>query len=81
MSDVGARKIAFVREYIDSEGLKLIGEDLGDIYPRKVLYHPPSGKVRVKKLRSLHNSTIVEREEQYKKSLQKAPVTGEVELF
>ncbi len=81
MSDVGARNISFVRQYIVSEGLKLVGEDLGDIHPRKVLYHPPSGKVRVKKLRSLHNTTIVEREENYKKSIQKEPVTGEIELF
>ena len=29
-----------------AEGFRVIGEDLGDVYPRKVLYDPASGSVR-----------------------------------
>lgn len=50
LSDVGARNIRFAREYVRSCGLRLLGEDLGDRYPRKVLYDPASGAVRVKRL-------------------------------
>ncbi|HEX4052180.1 MAG TPA: hypothetical protein VHY19_15025 [Steroidobacteraceae bacterium] len=50
LSDVGARNIQFAREYVRSCGLSLLGEDLGDRYPRKVLYDPASGAVRVKRL-------------------------------
>jgi chemotaxis protein CheD len=50
LSDVGARNIQFAREYLRAEGLRVLGEDLGDLYPRKVLYDPASGAVRVKRL-------------------------------
>ncbi|HEY7929691.1 MAG TPA: hypothetical protein VID71_06750 [Steroidobacteraceae bacterium] len=50
LSDVGARNIQFARDYVRGCGLSLLGEDLGDRYPRKVLYDPRSGAVRVKRL-------------------------------
>ncbi|MDH5614559.1 MAG: chemoreceptor glutamine deamidase CheD, partial [Gammaproteobacteria bacterium] len=63
------------------EGLKLVTADLGDIYPRKVIYFPETGKVKVKKLRSLHNDTIIQRESAYMHDLEDKPVEGNVELF
>ncbi len=81
MTDIGMRNINFVRDYIKTEGLKLLTADLGDIYPRKVIYFPESGKVKVKKLRSLHNNTIIERESTYMHELEEKPVEGDVELF
>ena len=81
MSDVGLRNIAFAREYLQVEKLELVGEDVGDIYPRKVMYDPMTGKVKVKKLRTLHNETIIKREEEYQHDIEDKPVAGEVELF
>jgi len=48
-TDIGARNIEFVRQYVRDEGFNVVGEDLGDIYPRKVVYFPDTGKIRVKK--------------------------------
>ena len=79
--DVGRRNIDFVREYVQMEELNLVAEDLGDIYPRKVVYNPKTGKVRVKKLRSMHTRTIVERETSYMNQLKTEPPSGDVELF
>ena len=81
MTDIGQRNIAFVREFVATEGLKLLGEDLGDVYPRKVVYWPQSGRVQVKKLRSMHNDTIVARETHYLDDLVQQPDAGEAELF
>ena len=81
MTDIGRKNIDFVEQYIRAEGLKVTGRDLGDIYPRKVYYAPFSGKAFVKKLRSLHNNTIVERETEYLNKLKQKPVDGSVELF
>lgn len=81
MTDIGRRNIEFIRDYLSTEGLQVAAEDLGDIYPRKVLYHPPSGRVRIKRLRSLHNDTIVQRETRYLQELECRPVEGAVELF
>jgi chemotaxis protein CheD len=81
MANIGDKNIAFVRRYLQTEGMKVVAEDVGDIYPRKVVYHPISGKVRVKKMRSMHNDTIRAREQRYMKDLDKGHVSGDVELF
>jgi chemotaxis protein CheD len=81
MTNIGQQNIDFVREYIKAEGLNLIGEEVGDIYPRKVRYHPLTGKVNVKKLRAMHNDTIRSREESYLHEIEQKPVSGDVELF
>jgi chemotaxis protein CheD len=80
-TDVGGRNIKFVIKYLAAEGLQIAAQDLGDIYPRKIVYDPFTGKVQVKKLRSLHNDTIVQRETGYMKVLQEGPVSGDIELF
>lgn len=81
MTDVGQRNIAFVRDYLAAEGLTAIAEDVGDIYPRMVVYFPATGVAKVKRLRSLHTNLIVSQEENYVERIAAEPVGGEVELF
>lgn len=81
MTDVGRRNIDFILDYIHVESLNVIAKDLGDIYPRKVVFHPTSGKVKVKKIRSLHNETIAQRENEYMSKLDVEPVESEIDLF
>ena len=80
-ADVGNRNIQFALDYVATEGLQVTSHDLGDIFPRKVVYDPMSGKVQVKKLRSQHNNTIVQRERGYMDALNQNDVSGDVELF
>ena len=81
MTDIGMRNITFARDYLATEELKVLSEDLGDVYPRMVVYFPATGKVQVKRLRSLHTNTIAAQENQYLESIKKKPVGGEIELF
>jgi chemotaxis protein CheD len=81
MTDVGAGNIEFVRNYMRTEGFDVAGEDLGDVYPRKVHFYPETGLVRVKKLLSTRNDTIFARERNYLQQVSAAPQTGDVELF
>jgi len=81
MTDVGHANIEFVRTYMRTEGFSVVGEDLGDIYPRKVHFHPETGRVRVKKLLSTRNDTIYARERTYLHTVNSAPQSGDVELF
>lgn len=81
MTDVGQRNIEFVHEYLRTEGLRIAAEDLGDIFPRKVYYFPQTGTVKLKKLRSLHDTTIADREHEYLNGIIRKPVAGEVDLF
>ena len=81
MTDVGMRNISFARDYLETEGLKIISEDVGETFPRMVVYFPATGKVRVKRLRSLHTNTIVDMETKYLKAIVEKPVSGDIELF
>ena len=81
MTDIGRRNIEFVLDYVETEGLRLIARDLGGDCPRKVVYHPGSGRVQVKKLQSLRNETVLEREAAYMDELVTQPVEGSVDLF
>ncbi len=79
--NVGDRNAIFVRKFLKEERIKVTGEDLLDIYPRKVYYFPKTGKVLVKKLKNMHNDTLVKREEAYASKLKVADVGGEIDLF
>ena len=81
MTDVGLRNITFARDYLQTEGLKVISEDVGETFPRMVVYFPATGKVRVKRMRSLHNNTIIELETTYLHTIEDKPVSGGIELF
>jgi len=79
--NVGDRNADFVRNYLKEEGIRVTGEDLNDIYPRKVYFFPKTGKVLVKKLKQLNNYTIMKREESYASKLKTNDVGGDVDLF
>lgn len=79
--NVGERNAEFVKKFLRAEGIKVTGEDLNDIYPRKVYFFPRSGRVLVKKLKQMNNYTIVKREQTYASQLRSSAVAGDVELF
>ena len=80
-NNVGDRNAEFVRDYLETEQISVVAEDLLDIYPRKVYYFPATGRVMVKKLKSLHNTTLLDREMEYSLRIKKTPVCGEIDLF
>lgn len=80
-TNVGDRNAAFVKKFLKEEGIRVTGEDLLDIYPRKVYYFPKTGKVLVKKLKQLNNYTLVKREEAYASKLKTNDVGGDIDLF
>lgn len=80
-TNVGVRNANFVKTFLKNEGIKVTGEDLLDVFPRKVYYFPKTGRVLVKKLKELNNFTVVKREEAYASKLKTNDVGGEVDLF
>jgi len=81
MTDVGNRNISFVRDYLKTESLRVVAEDVGDVFPRMVVYFPATGTVKVKRLRSLHNNVIVSQEKAYIDTVVSKPISGDIELF
>ncbi|MDY0136049.1 MAG: chemoreceptor glutamine deamidase CheD [Thiomicrospira sp.] len=81
MTNIGWYNIGFVFDYIYTEGFKVVSQDIGDVYPRKVMYYPLSGRVRVRRLNAMHNQSLVDQESQYFHNIEHKPVEGDVELF
>lgn len=81
IANVGERNSLFVMEYLQNEEIPVVAQDLQDIYPRKVYFWPHSGRVLIKKLKTLHNDTVVLREQEYGMRIRSSKVAGDVELF
>lgn len=79
--DIGKKNIEFVFEYLKMERFSVLSEDVGDVYPRKVNFFPLSGIAKVKKLKKLHNQTIISRENTYLENIKHTPVESDIELF
>jgi len=82
-SDTGVPQlnIRFIREFLRTEGIPLLAEDLGGYAARYVLFDTASGTARVKRLGGLEvQATVVEREHQQSahRTLQSS---GEITLF
>jgi len=78
---VGKRNIDFIRGYAKMEGYAIAAEDLGGTQPRKVVYFPVEGRVKVRRLRPIENRSIADREQIYMSSIGKQSDGGDVELF
>jgi chemotaxis protein CheD len=78
---VGEKNARFVLDYLKTEGIQVLSQDLLDVYPRKIYFFPASGRVLVKKLLRQHNETLARREREYADRLTETPQSGDIELF
>ena len=81
--NVGERNTDFVTQYLQTERIPIVSEDVLDIYPRKVVYFPTTGKAMVKRLAHAHPEALVERERATGSAVQlaKNSAGGSVDLF
>lgn len=85
LTDVGAKNIEFVHEFLTNEGYRIAGEDVGGSYARRVMFKPFSGRAFVKRLDSAAASTVAQEELSIVGSRRArvpvAPVQDDIELF
>lgn len=82
--DVGKQNVDFVFQFLEKENLRVMAQDVGDIYPRKVLYFPDTGSVKVKKLKTGQKELVAREVEQQEKrylDTMAKPVSSDIELF
>ncbi len=80
-AQVGEKNAQFVLDYLNTERIPVVAQDLLDVYPRKVYFFPANGRVMMKKLVRVKNDTLIEREREYQARLRRDNVQGDVELF
>lgn len=79
---IGDKNAAFAIEYLELEGIRLVGRDVGDKWPRKVRYYPVSGRAMMRKLRRDDDYRNVRREEEgYRSQITKPVIGNDVDLF
>ena len=81
LTNVGWYNIGFAFDYLHTEGFKVVSQDIGDIYPRKIVYYPQTGRVKVRRLNAMHTQTLSDQELSYISNVQSKPVEGSVDLF
>jgi chemotaxis protein CheD len=80
-SAVGTDNSKFILRYLEAEGLRCAAEDLGGQLPRRIHYHPTTGKVVRRLLGTSETSAIVREENEYGSHLLARPTGGEIEFF
>lgn len=84
MSDVGQRNILFAFNYLSNEGLDIKSSDVGDVFARKVLYFPQTGKVMMKKISSGRHDSLAQRDAAYKQQVsgtEGSVTSSDIDLF
>ncbi|MBV8029918.1 MAG: chemoreceptor glutamine deamidase CheD [Betaproteobacteria bacterium] len=82
MSDIGERNAAFAMEYLKRESIRVVAEDLGHEEPCKIYFFAQTGRVLLKRLKSLRNDTIAKRERDYAARLERiSGGAGSADLF
>jgi chemotaxis protein CheD len=79
--NVGARNAAFVLDFLQTERIPIVAQDLEDVYARKVHFLPLTGRALVKRIDPEADTELIKSETEYSRSLEKKPVAGDVELF
>ena len=63
--DSASRTLEAARGFLRRRGIRILAEDVGGCYPRKVDFYCADGRVRIKCLRDLRNDTIARRDRDY----------------
>jgi chemotaxis protein CheD len=80
--NVGERNTQFVIDYLSTERIPVVSQDVLDIHPRKVCFFPVTGKALVKRLAHSHPETLaVEERRGNAASVAKSNAGGSVDLF
>jgi chemotaxis protein CheD len=84
LTDVGAKNIEFVHEFLKDEGYVVAGEDVGGSFARRVMFKPWSGRAFVKRLDSVAGASVARDELSIvarRVAPAKAPEPADIELF
>lgn len=80
--NVGERNTKFVLDYLATERIPVVSQDVLDIHPRKVCFFPITGKALVKRLAHAHpEALVVEERKGNAATVAKTTAGGSIDLF
>ncbi|MDJ1158044.1 chemoreceptor glutamine deamidase CheD [Chelatococcus sp. SYSU_G07232] len=78
---IGQRNIAFVQEFLARERIPVASSDVGGDSPRRIHFHPHSGRVWVQHVDRPQHANLAGQEMAYLNRVTVRPVAGSVEIF
>lgn len=78
---IGERNIAFVMDFLAQERIPILSKDVGGEAPRRVHFHPVSGRVWVQQVDRPQHAGLAGQEIAYLNRLTARPLAGSVEIF
>lgn len=78
---VGARNVAFVRQYLNREAIPVMAENVLGTFPRKIVLLTRTGEVKMKRLGNWQQAKVIEQEQSFRHQLDSTCLTGQAELF
>lgn len=78
---VGEQNGIFVKEFLKSESIPVLAEDLGGTRARRIYFFPATGRVSVLNVAPNNNGDLERKEQQLRAKALAAHKTGGVELF
>jgi chemotaxis protein CheD len=81
MSKIGCQNADFVERYLKREGFQIAGGHLRGLWPRKVLFYPATGQVRMRELKNDSAAKVFDKEVNLAPRPVPADDAGSIELF
>ena len=78
---IGELNAAFVRGFLGTEGIPLVAQRLGGLRPVQVNFRTDTGKITVHTVDGSRLPLILSAEDDYRSSLAKTGLGGQVDLF
>jgi chemotaxis protein CheD len=81
LTDIGAKNIEFVGEFLANEGYVADKADLGGTFARRVMFKPHSGRAMVKRLDNAAGANVAQAELAFTRRAPTKPLVPDIELF
>ena len=81
LTDVGTRNYAFARQFLNDEGIAIVGGDVGGDMARRIQYMPAIGRARQALVKGAEQRLVEEELTALHKKTKTAVVTDDVEFF
>ena len=81
LTDVGSRNYAFARQFLNDEGIKIVGGDVGGDMARRIQYMPAIGRARQALVKGAEQRLVEEELTALHKKTKTAVAADDVEFF
>ncbi|MEJ1938851.1 hypothetical protein WDZ92_52305 [Nostoc sp. NIES-2111] len=81
MLKIGEQNIGFVEKFLKTEGFPIVARSVGGTAPRRLRFHPATGRAFVQELDRSSAPTVTRQEEDYRNRIPRVAPAGDWQSF